>query len=220
MRQHAANIVRELRQHGFQAYFAGGCVRDMLLGLPPTDYDVATDATPQQVMRIFPDTYAVGAQFGVVLVPRRDSREPAMPPDETNIEASSAPSTRIMSRWRPFATTAPTAMAVIPDHVSYSKDPREDVQRRDFTINGMLLDPLENNRVLDFVGGRDDLQARHHPRHRRSGTALLRRQAAHAAGGALCRALHLCHRAGNVCGHPATWPAVFSRSARSAFATS
>ncbi len=69
MKQHATNIVRELRQRGFQAYFAGGCVRDMLLGVEAVDYDVATDATPQQVMRIFPDTYAVGAQFGVVLVP-------------------------------------------------------------------------------------------------------------------------------------------------------
>ncbi len=71
MKQHATNIVRELRNRGFQAYFAGGCVRDMLLGLAPTDYDVATDATPPEVMRIFPETYAVGAQFGVVLVPMR-----------------------------------------------------------------------------------------------------------------------------------------------------
>ena len=69
MKQHAIHIVRELRRHGFQAYLAGGCVRDMLLGLEPTDYDVTTDATPNEVMRIFPETYAVGAQFGVVLVP-------------------------------------------------------------------------------------------------------------------------------------------------------
>src|SRR5271169_1555185 len=69
MKQHATNIVRELRKRGFEAYFAGGCVRDMLLGVAPADYDVATDATPPQVMRIFPETYAVGAQFGVVLVP-------------------------------------------------------------------------------------------------------------------------------------------------------
>src|SRR3974390_2548402 len=69
MQQHATNIVRELRRRGFQAYLAGGCVRDTLLGFVPADYDVATDATPAEVMRIFPDTYAVGAQFGVVLVP-------------------------------------------------------------------------------------------------------------------------------------------------------
>ena len=68
-KQHAAKIVRTLREHGYQAYFAGGCVRDLLLGREPADFDVATDATPQQVMQIFPQTFAVGEQFGVVLVP-------------------------------------------------------------------------------------------------------------------------------------------------------
>src|ERR1700722_3783267 len=68
-KQHAAEIVRTLRERGHQAYFAGGCVRDLLLGREPADYDVATDATPRQVMAIFPQTYAVGEQFGVVLVP-------------------------------------------------------------------------------------------------------------------------------------------------------
>src|SRR5215470_10767256 len=68
-RAYAVEVVRTLRRHGFQSYLAGGCVRDMLLGLEPTDYDVTTDATPNDVMRIFPETYAVGAQFGVVLVP-------------------------------------------------------------------------------------------------------------------------------------------------------
>src|SRR6266481_2548249 len=68
-KQHAAEIVRTLREHEHQAYLAGGCVRDLLLSREPADYDVATDATPQQVMQIFPQTYAVGEQFGVVLVP-------------------------------------------------------------------------------------------------------------------------------------------------------
>src|SRR5579859_4054056 len=67
--QHAVEIVRTLRKHGHQAYFAGGCVRDLLLGREPADFDVSTDATPQQVMHIFPQTFAVGEQFGVVLVP-------------------------------------------------------------------------------------------------------------------------------------------------------
>jgi len=67
--QHAAEIVSALRERGHQAYFAGGCVRDLLLSREPADYDVATDATPQQVMEIFPQTFAVGEQFGVVLVP-------------------------------------------------------------------------------------------------------------------------------------------------------
>jgi len=68
-KQHAAEIVRILRERGHRAYFAGGCVRDLLLNREPADYDVATDATPRQVMQIFPQTFAVGEQFGVVLVP-------------------------------------------------------------------------------------------------------------------------------------------------------
>src|SRR5215831_1275200 len=68
-KQHATAIIRTLREHGFQAYLCGGCVRDLLLAREPADYDVATDALPEEVMRIFPETYAVGAQFGVVLVP-------------------------------------------------------------------------------------------------------------------------------------------------------
>ncbi len=69
LKNFATSIVQTLRQRGFQAYLVGGCVRDLLLGREPKDYDVATDATPKQVMEIFPETYAVGAQFGVVLVP-------------------------------------------------------------------------------------------------------------------------------------------------------
>ncbi len=149
MRQHATNIVRELRQQGFQAYFAGGCVRDMLLGLEPTDYDVATDATPPEVMRIFPETYAVGAQFGVVLVPAPDDMpRPATPSEHPNyVEVAT------------FRNDGAYSDGRHPDQVRYSTDPKEDVRRRDFTINGLLMDPLEGNRVLDFVGGRDDLKA-------------------------------------------------------------
>ena len=69
LKDFANSIVQTLRQRGFQAYLVGGCVRDLLLGREPKDYDVATNATPEQVMEIFPETYAVGAQFGVVLVP-------------------------------------------------------------------------------------------------------------------------------------------------------
>ncbi|HEX8797443.1 MAG TPA: CCA tRNA nucleotidyltransferase [Terriglobales bacterium] len=148
MKQHALHVVRELRRHGFQSYLAGGCVRDMLLGSEPTDYDVTTDATPNEVMRIFPETYAVGAQFGVVLIPvPKDGREfePAAPPHP--IEVATFRSDGIYSDGRH------------PDQVQYSKSPEEDVQRRDFTINGLLMDPLDNDRVLDFVGGRADLSA-------------------------------------------------------------
>ena len=69
MKAFSTSIVQTLRQRGFQAYLVGGCVRDLLLGREPKDYDVATDATPKQVMEIFPETYAVGVQFGVVLIP-------------------------------------------------------------------------------------------------------------------------------------------------------
>ena len=149
MREHATNIVRELRRRGFQAYFAGGCVRDTVLGLPPADYDVATDATPPEVMRIFPETYAVGAQFGVVLVPVPDDLPLAATPSEhpNYVEVAT------------FRNDGSYSDGRHPDQVSYSNDPREDVQRRDFTINGLLMDPLDGDRVLDFVGGRDDLNA-------------------------------------------------------------
>src|SRR5271157_6625778 len=147
-RDHALEIVRTLRRHEYQAYLAGGCVRDMLLGHEPTDYDVTTDATPHQVMRVFPETYAVGAQFAVVLVPvPKEGREfdPAGPPHP--VEVATFRSDGIYSDGRH------------PDHVQYSKSPEEDVQRRDFTINGLLMDPLDGDRVLDFVGGRADLAA-------------------------------------------------------------
>ena len=149
MREHATTIVRELRQRGFQAYFAGGCVRDTLLGLVPADYDVATDATPPEVMRIFPETYAVGAQFGVVLVPApQDFPAPLTPSDHPNyVEVAT------------FRNDGAYSDGRHPDAVRYSKDPQEDVLRRDFTINGLLMDPLDDDRVLDFVGGRDDLAA-------------------------------------------------------------
>jgi poly(A) polymerase len=149
MREHATNIVRELRRRGFQAYFAGGCVRDTLLGLAPADYDVATDARPAEVMGIFPATYAVGAQFGVVLVPSPEDVAVSPSPSEhpNYVEVAT------------FRNDGAYSDGRHPDQVRYSKDPREDVQRRDFTINGLLMDPLEANRVLDFVGGRDDLRA-------------------------------------------------------------
>ena len=149
MKLHAIHVVRELRRHGFQAYFAGGCVRDMLLGLEPTDYDVTTNAIPNEVMRIFPETYAVGAQFGVVLVPvPKDSGREIITPEHAHIiEVATFRSDGVYSDGRH------------PDHVLYSKSPEEDVQRRDFTINGLLMDPLDGDRVLDFVGGRADLEA-------------------------------------------------------------
>ncbi len=151
MKKFATSIVQTLRQRGFQAYLVGGCVRDLLLSREPKDYDVATSATPEEVMEIFPETYAVGAQFGVVLVPGAER------------DAASAVSTEGSSKSRAvevatFRSDLGYSDGRHPDEVRFSSDAREDVARRDFTINGMLLDPV-GDEVLDFVGGRKDLEA-------------------------------------------------------------
>ena len=144
-----------LRERGFLAYFAGGCVRDLLLGREPLDYDVATDASPQQVMSIFPQTFAVGAQFGVVLVPFAETTQPRTGEDArlSTTERGKGNVVEVAT----FRSDVGYSDGRHPDEVHFSKDPREDVQRRDFTINGMLLDPSTND-VLDFVGGRADLK--------------------------------------------------------------
>ena len=155
-KQHATNIVRTLREHGHQAYFNGGCVRDLLLRREPADYDVATDATPQQVMRIFPKTYAVGAQFGVVLVPI--SAQYPVPSTQCPVPGTEHPVKSESVEVATFRSDIGYSDGRHPDKVRFTKDPREDVRRRDFTINGMLYDPLTDE-VLDFVGGRADLEA-------------------------------------------------------------
>jgi poly(A) polymerase len=136
VRQAATEIVRTLRQKGHSAYLVGGCVRDLMLGKEPADYDVATSAIPDQVMQYFPQTYPVGAQFGVMLVEigNKDFVEVAT-----------------------FRSDVSYSDGRHPDAVRYTKSAQEDVQRRDFTINGLLLDP-ESNHVLDFVGGEMDLK--------------------------------------------------------------
>jgi poly(A) polymerase len=150
LKDFATSIVRTLRQRGFQAYLVGGCVRDLLLGREPKDYDVATDATPQQVMQVFPETYAVGAQFGVVLIPT---------PDGVTAESESeVPEKSCAIEVATFRSDIGYSDGRHPDEVRFSKSPQEDVARRDFTINGMLLDPVTGD-VLDFVGGRQDLKA-------------------------------------------------------------
>ncbi|PYX89915.1 MAG: phosphohydrolase [Acidobacteria bacterium] len=154
-KSHAISILRTLRDAGHQAYLCGGCVRDLILGREPTDYDVTTDATPEQVMRIFPETYAVGAQFGVVLVPEPQRRDVAGYVAGGEHATSSHPHAVEVATFR---SDIGYSDGRHPDQVRFSKDPREDVQRRDFTINGLLLDPLKNE-VLDFVGGRRDLEA-------------------------------------------------------------
>jgi poly(A) polymerase len=148
-REAAERIVERLRAEGYQAYFAGGCVRDLLLGLAPKDFDVATNAQPEVVLEMFPTTFAVGAHFGVVLVADQDS---------DNQE--------FVTEVATFRNDGAYSDGRHPDAVRFSESAEEDVKRRDFTINGMLLDPVKldetgevNSAVLDFVGGRDDLAA-------------------------------------------------------------
>ena len=132
----AARIVEKLQAAGFSAYFVGGCVRDRLMGIVPKDYDIATSALPEEVGRLFSRTVAVGAAFGVVRVLEEgDSYEVA-----TFRSDGSYPDGRR------------------PGRVTYSTDPGLDVQRRDFTINGLLYDP-SSRQVLDFVGGEQDIRS-------------------------------------------------------------
>jgi len=144
-RAFAEHICRTLRSAGYQAYFVGGCVRDILLHREPADYDVATDATPERVEQIFPNSLMVGAKFGVVAVMQEAAKSD---------EAGSAAATVEVATFR---SDIGYSDGRHPDQVVYASSPQEDVQRRDFTINGLLLDP-ETNEVFDFVGGRDDLR--------------------------------------------------------------
>ncbi len=132
----ATDIARRLQQAGHTAYFAGGCVRDELLGLDPHDYDIATSAKPAEVQKLFPHTQAVGAHFGVILV---------------------------MEHGRAFeVATFRSDHEYIdgrrPEMVTFST-PEEDAARRDFTINGMFHDPVAD-KFIDFVGGQDDLKSK------------------------------------------------------------
>lgn len=125
-----------MQRNGHQALLAGGCVRDLLLGREPADYDVATDATPERVLALFPEAIGVGAQFGVMLVSR----------EGTNTEVAT------------FRSDAGYSDGRHPDAVVYSRTPQEDVQRRDFTINGLLM-RHNTGEILDYAGGEPDLRA-------------------------------------------------------------
>ncbi len=127
-------IVERLREAGHTAYFAGGCVRDMILGVEPADYDVATDAKPEEVSALFARTVEVGARFGVVVV------------------MAGAIPTEVAT----FRSDTGYSDGRHPDGVHFSS-PEEDAARRDFTINGLFFDPLED-KVIDYVGGRRDIE--------------------------------------------------------------
>ncbi len=132
----ARSVVERLRARGHAAYLVGGCVRDLLLGREPKDFDVATSAPPHDLLRLFPHADRVGAHFGVVLVHEEGAQ----------VEVAT------------FRSDLDYVDGRHPEAVRFETDPRQDVLRRDFTINALLLDPATGE-VLDFVGGRADLEA-------------------------------------------------------------
>jgi poly(A) polymerase len=131
----AFSVVTRLRSRGFEALYAGGCVRDMLLGLEPHDYDVATSARPERVETLFPRTVPVGAQFGVILVLEGGEQ----------IQVAT------------FRGDGAYHDGRHPESVCFS-DAEGDARRRDFTVNGLFYDPVEE-KIIDYVGGREDLRA-------------------------------------------------------------
>jgi poly(A) polymerase len=135
-RELANSICNSLIREGHQAFLVGGCVRDVLLGREPEDYDVSTDATPEFVISLFPESVGVGAQFGVIIVPL----------DGHKVEVAS------------FRSDIGSADGRHPERVVFSSSPEQDVQRRDFTINGLLM-RHDSGEILDFVGGQADLRA-------------------------------------------------------------
>jgi poly(A) polymerase len=139
-RRFAVQLVRQLRDAGFEAFWAGGCVRDHLLGRMPKDYDVATNATPTEIRKLFGQrrTLAIGAAFGVITV--------------------LGPESAGMIEVATFREDAAYSDGRHPDHVTFSSA-KEDAARRDFTINGLFYDPLEEQ-VIDYVGGQEDLALR------------------------------------------------------------
>ncbi len=140
-REFALRIANELHRQGYLAYFAGGCVRDQILGISPHDYDIATDARPEQVREIFGarNTLLVGASFGVVCVHGFVGKT------RHQVEVATFRSDGVYSDGRH------------PDSVHFAP-PELDAQRRDFTINGLFFDPI-SDQVIDFVGGVEDIRA-------------------------------------------------------------
>src|SRR5574341_2191217 len=130
----ALHIVQKLRDSGYEALFAGGCVRDMVMGKEPHDFDIATSARPEEVMKLFSRTVPVGAQFGVVLVLF----------DDHQFEVAT------------FRSDAGYADGRRPTEVKFTSS-KEDVLRRDFTVNGLLYDPM-TEKVIDYVEGVQDIQ--------------------------------------------------------------
>ena len=167
MEKSALKVAARLREQGHIAYFAGGCVRDMVRGLTPKDYDIATDARPETVQALFPRTYAVGAHFGVIIVLE----------DGFQFEVAT------------FRSDDAYIDGRHPSAVHFSSA-EKDAKRRDFTINGMFYDPAAGE-VIDLVGGQPDIARQTGARNWRSGEKICRRSLAHAAGREVRRSARL-----------------------------
>src|SRR5882672_8148299 len=132
----AIEIINDLRQRGYEAYLVGGCVRDMAMKIEPADYDIATSAHPEQIIKIFPRTESIGAQFGVILVIYHGH-----PFEVATFRSDEA----YVDGRRPIGVVFTNA--------------RQDVLRRDFTINGLLYDPI-TDQIIDYVEGQADIRAK------------------------------------------------------------
>lgn len=158
-RNAAIFVLKTLRAGGHEAYFAGGCVRDALLGSQPTDYDIATDATPERVRTLLPRTQHVGEIFGVVLAVVKATDLP----NELRQDLFAPSEARATIEVATFRSDGPYHDARRPEHVTFS-DAQSDAERRDFTINALFLDPLTSQgapgTIIDFVGGLADLHAK------------------------------------------------------------
>ncbi len=167
----ALQIIAQLRAAGYEAYLAGGCVRDLLLGRGPKDYDVATSATPELVLEMFPRAFAVGAHFGVVLV--------ASEPEGGTAASEGSRGAENVTEVATFRSDGAYSDGRHPDAVRYTLSAEEDVRRRDFTINGLLLDagrgtgfsPCMND--ADKTGALQAAEEPHRSRNKRQGTTLV-----------------------------------------------
>ena len=194
----ALKVLYRLHEHNYIAYLVGGSVRDLLLGRRPKDFDIGTSAHPHQVKKLFRNCWIIGRRFRLAHVKfgtktievatfRRQVAASELTPE---IGRRPRPATTRRTP-QPTAIATPTPRRRADDHLIHRDNtfgtPEEDAFRRDFTVNALFYD-IGTFSIIDYVGGLEDLDARHHPLDRRSGRALPRRSGAHAARGRARRA--------------------------------